>query len=80
MKQTGFKDSNEFCLHLEQIKIDHSFDGYIESLLWYHEHESDLEVEVLVKHLNPKIIEAIKYEAIQNNMLKEKQELVSLFG
>lgn len=80
MKQPGFRDSNDFCLHLEQIKIKNSFEGYIETLLWYHENESDLEIESLIKHLNSKIIENIKYEAIQQNMLKEKQELVSLFS
>lgn len=79
MSNTGFKSSNDFCLRLETIKIDNNFEGYMESLLWYHENESDLEIDQLVKHLNPKILDHIKYEAIQQNLLKEKQELVSLF-
>lgn len=79
MNKTGFKDNNDFCLYLEKIKIEHNMEDYTEALLWYHENESDMDMEQLAKHLNPKILEFIKYEALQKNMLKEKNELVSLF-
>lgn len=75
----GFKDSTEFCVHLEQIKIEHSFDTYIETVVWYSEHESDMEIEDLTKHLNKKIKDSIAFEATNLNLLKSKEKLVSLF-
>lgn len=74
-----FKDSNDFSLHLEQIKQEQEFDSYIETIVWYSEHESDLEMDQLVRHLNKKIRDSIEYEARISNLLKEDNTLVSLF-
>lgn len=76
---TGFKTTNEFSIRLEQIKRDHNFESYIDTLLWYAEHESDAEIETLVKFLNKKIVDAIKFEAQTKNLLKSSTEMVSLF-
>lgn len=77
--RTGFKSSTDFCLYLERIKQEQELDSYIETVLWYAEHESDLEFEQIVRYLNKKIRDSIEYEAIRDNMLKEKDVLVSLF-
>lgn len=74
-----FKDSNDFCLYLEQIKQEQDFDTYMETLVWYSEHESDLEMDQLVRYLNKKIRDVIEYEARVSNLLKENNTLVSLF-
>lgn len=74
-----FKNSTEFCLYLEQIKQENEFDTYMETLIWYSEHESDLELEQLVRYLNKKIRDGIEYEARVSNLLKENNTLVSLF-
>lgn len=74
-----FKDSNDFCLYLEQVKKEQEFDTYMETLVWYSEHESDLDMEQLVKYLNKKIRDSIEYEARISNLLKENNTLVSLF-
>lgn len=76
---TGFKTPNQFCLHLEKIKEQQHLDSYIEAIVWYSEHESDLEIEQLVRFLNKKVRDAIAYEARTMNMLKDNDELVSLF-
>lgn len=76
----GFRDANEFCLHLENIKRTYELDSYIETVCWYVENESDLEMESVVKHLNKKIMDAIQYEAINLNLLKDStKETVSIF-
>lgn len=77
--KTGFKSSTDFCLHLERIKQEQELDTYMETVLWYAEHESDLEFEQIVRYLNKKIHDSIEYEAIKGNMLKDKDVLVSLF-
>jgi len=75
----GFKTKNEFCLRLEDIKIEQSFDTYIETIAWYYENEADIEMEKLVKSLNSKILQAIEYEAMNNRLLRERVDLVRLF-
>ena len=77
--KTGFKSSTDFCLYLERIKQEQEIDTYLETVLWYAEHESDLEMEQIVRYLNKKIRDGIEYEARMMNMLKEHDELVSLF-
>jgi hypothetical protein len=75
----GFKDDTAFCLHIEYLMIDHSFDSYIETLTWYLEYESDVEPDQLAKHLNKKLKDCLAYEAIQLNLLKNNYCLISLF-
>jgi len=78
--KTGFKDANSFCVYLEELKLKHNFESYIETVVWYVENESDLEPEDLVKYFNKKILDAIKFEAISSNRLKESTpELVGIF-
>lgn len=79
MAENWFKDSNSFCIHLEKLKKELELPTYIETITWFVENETDLEVEQVVRHLNKKVIDSIKYEAYSMNMLKEKTELVSLF-
>lgn len=74
-----FKDSNDFCIYLEQIKKNQELETYIETLIWYFEHESDMEMDTLVKHLNKKIRDGIEYEARTMNLLKDNEPLISLF-
>lgn len=74
-----FKTSNEFCIHLDRLKDEHQFDTYIETISWFAENESDQEMDQIAKHLNRKIRDAVEYEARQLHMLKDNDELVSLF-
>jgi len=78
-QKTGFKSPNEFCLYLETIKQEQDFDSYIETIVWYSEHESDLEMDQLAKYLNKKLKDCIAYEARTMNMLKDNEPLVNLF-
>lgn len=75
----GFKDPNDFSLYIETLKLDYRFDTYMETLVWYLENESDMELEGIVKYLNKKLKDSIEYEALQMNMLKQGNTLVSLF-
>lgn len=78
-KKTGFNNSTDFCIYLEQLKSKLEFDSYIETIVYYSEHESDVDLEQLVKFLNKKIVDGIKYEASQNNLFKDETKLISLF-
>lgn len=77
--KTGFKSSNDFCLYLEQIKTEQDFETYLETVIWYAENESDLDMDQLVRHLNKKIRDGIEYEARVMNLLKDRDDLISLF-
>lgn len=76
---TGFKSENEFCLHLEKIKREQKFDSYIETIVWYSEYESDLEIDQLARYLNKKLRDCVAYEARNMNMLKDSEPLISIF-
>lgn len=78
--KTGFKTKNEFCLKLEEIKQEQNFETYLETILYYYEHNTDIEMEQLARFLNKKILDSVKYEANQLNMLKHQDDLVSLFS
>jgi hypothetical protein len=74
-----FLNSSEFCEHIESIKVKQDYDTYIESVVYYVEVQSDLSYESVVKLLNKKIMESIQFEAVQENLLKEKLEMVTLW-
>lgn len=76
---TGFKNPNEFSIHIEHIKKTQEFDSYIESIVWFAENESDLEIEQIAKFLNKKLREAIEHEANIKNLLKDSSKSVQLF-
>lgn len=65
-----FKNKNEFSLYLEDIKIKHKFDGYIETILYFYENESDHEIKEIVRMLNKKIIDSVRHEAESTGMIK----------
>jgi len=74
-----FKTQNEFCLYLEQLKLDHGFDTFIETIAYYAEHESDHEMDHIVKHLNKRIRDAVRCEATDRNLLKDANDSEPLF-
>ena len=76
---TGFESPTEFCLRLEQIKKQHQFDTYIETILYFTEYESDVGLEQISAFLNKKIRDAVEYEARQRNLLKDNNSLNELF-
>lgn len=78
-RSTGFKDSNEFCIHLENVKRERGFETYMETVVWFSENESDADIEEIAKFLNKKIKDAIQYEAVMSNMMKDNTMPVSLF-
>lgn len=78
-RNTGFKTPTEFCLRLEEIKKENGFETYIETILHFIEHESDVDVEEVSGFLNKKILDAVEYEARQRNLLKDVSELNELF-
>jgi hypothetical protein len=69
---------NGFNLRIEQLKVDHQFDTYIETLGYFLENETDHEPEKIVKFLNKKITEEIYKEANSSGMLKTQEEVITL--
>lgn len=65
-----FKSKNEFCLHLENIKVQKKLDTYLETILHFYESESDLEMDQIAKMLNRKIKERLENEAVDLKMIK----------
>ncbi len=65
--------NNDLPQRIERIKIDMRFDTYMETILWLHENETDVEIEEIAKHLNQKIVEHLRNEAIDINMLNMKK-------
>lgn len=74
-----FESQTDLCLHLEHIKLEKSFDTYIETIVWFCENESDIPLEEFAKELNKTIIDHIEVEARAVNMFKDKEPLVTLF-
>lgn len=73
-----FKNSSEFSLHIEDLKISQGFDSYIETLTHYYENETDHEFDEIIKMLNKKIIDQIEVEAQNSGLLKGFQSIVRL--
>ncbi len=74
-----FKTPNEFSIHIENIKLEQEFSTYIEAVVWFHDNETDAEMEDIVKMLNSKILGAIEFEATSNKLLKDvNTEIVRL--
>lgn len=65
--------NNDLPQRIERIKIDMQFDTYMETILWIHENETDVEIEEIAKNLNQKIVEHLRNEAIDVNMLNMKK-------
>jgi len=76
---TGFKNPNEFSIHIENIKKEQQLETYIQAVVWYAENECDLEIEQIAKFLNKKIRDAIETEANELNMLKDNSKCLDLF-
>lgn len=76
---TGFKNQNDFSIRIEQIKDEQQLDTYIDAVVWFSENECDEDIDALAKYLNKKIKDAIRCEAVQLNLLKDKTKLVSIF-
>lgn len=70
MSNTGFKNANDFSLHLEKLKVEKQFQTYTETLVYFYENHSDHEMEALVKLLNRNIIEHIHAESIARGLIK----------
>lgn len=66
-----FKTQNDFSLHIENLKITHEFDTYIETLTYFYENETDHEMVDIAKMLNNKIVSSIQVEAEKRGLLKE---------
>lgn len=67
-----FKNSNEFSLHIEALKLKHEFETYTETLVWFYENETDHEMEEIAKMLNSKLIGDIRNEASAAGLLKDE--------
>lgn len=66
-------NQHDLCRKIESMKVEMGFETYIETIVWFHEHETDVEIEDISKHLNKKIVDHIQSEAIDNKMLKMDQ-------
>ena len=64
------KSKSEFNIHLENLKVEHGFETYIETLVYYYDNETDLEFNEIVKLLNRRIIGFIIKEAEQSLAVK----------
>lgn len=72
-------EPNKICLRIEEIKIEHDFETYLEAISHYIEYESDHEPEQIAKLLNKKIIGALHDEGINIGLIRGKREAESLF-
>jgi tRNA U34 5-carboxymethylaminomethyl modifying enzyme MnmG/GidA len=68
----------EFNLRIEQLKIDHNFETYLETLSYFIDNETDQEPEQIAKLLNKKIVEELSKEASKQGFLKNIEETISL--
>lgn len=73
-----FRTSNELCLHIENLKLNHEFDTYTEAVSYFYEYESDEEMERIVKNLNQSILDHIRQEAIESNSLKGVEPIIPI--
>lgn len=67
---TMFKSKNEFCLYLESLKSKLELGSYIETIIWFYEHETDQEMEEIAKLLNKKLVDCIEREGVDTHMLQ----------
>lgn len=68
----------EFNLRIEQLKVDHHFDTYLETLSYFINNETDQEPEQIAKLLNKKIIEELSREASERGIIKDVGQTISL--
>jgi hypothetical protein len=68
----------EFNLRIEQLKIDHNFETYLETLSYFIDNETDQEPEQIAKLLNKKIVEELSKEGSKQGFLKNIEETISL--
>jgi hypothetical protein len=73
-----FLHKTDFCLYIEQLKEHFKFDTYLETITYYIEHDTDMDYDKVVKALNDKILDNIRIEAMKLNMLKPKEDVVTL--
>jgi hypothetical protein len=73
-----FDDNTNLSLYIEQIKEQQELSSFIEAVVWYHDNETDMEMVDIVKLLNTRILDKIKFEAQDNKLLKEKTKPLTI--
>lgn len=73
-----FTNQNEFSLHIEQLKLERGHETIIDTIVDFYENDTDQEMTDIIKMLNRRLLEQIEIEARDNNMLKEKFEVITL--
>lgn len=73
------KSVNDFSLVIEKLKIEKNFDTYTETVAYYYENLSDHDMTDIVKRLNNKIIERIRFEAEESMSVKVTSKEARLF-
>lgn len=80
-----FLDKQDFCLHIEKLKLELNLNTYIETILWYLENEFEQvgdevvhDYKYVASCLNRKIKEAIAVEANDMKLVKDFAELIGL--
>ena len=78
MESIVFDDNTNLSLYIEQIKEQQELSSFIEAVVWYHDNETDMEMVDIVKLLNTRILDKIKFEAQDNKLLKEKTKPLTI--
>ena len=73
-----FLQKNDFSLYIEKMKEELGFDTYLETITYFIESETDMDYDKVAKALNDKILDNIRVEAMNLNMLIDKENLVTL--
>jgi len=69
---------SDINLKIEELKIKHEFDTYLETISYFLSYETDQEPDRIAKCLNKKIIEEIHKEANEYGLLKTQEQLVTV--
>lgn len=73
-----FNNENEFSQYIEELKVSRGHDTIIEAISDYYENDTDQDMSSIIKMLNKRILEQIEIEARDGNMLKVKEEVITL--
>lgn len=68
---TGFKSSTEFSLYIENLKTEKAFETFTDTILWFHENQTDADIEDIAKLLNKRIRDFLEVEAQASGRIKD---------
>jgi len=64
-----FKSETEFSIYIEELQHKLGFDSLIDTIVYFHENETDQEMEDIAKLINRRLKEKLEVEAKKNKLL-----------